>query len=58
LKRILFGIGVSKRPNRAKPKGDNRIYYFIINNFMFDFASIGYFSKKDIAEIKVWRVRE
>jgi len=49
---------VSERSDRVKPKGDNKIYYFIIKIFIFEFSSIGYFSKKDVAEMKVWRIRE
>jgi hypothetical protein len=48
---------VSERSNRVKSKGDNKIYYFIIKTFIFESPSIGYFSKKNVAEMKVWRVR-
>jgi hypothetical protein len=49
---------VSERSDRVKSKGDNKIYYFIIKTFIFEFPSIGYFSKKNVAEVKVWRIRE
>jgi hypothetical protein len=48
---------VSKRLDRKKSKGDNKIYYFIIKIFIFEFPSICCFSKKDVDEVKVWRVR-
>ena len=55
---ICFGISVNERSDRVKSKGDNKIYYFIIKTFMFESPSIGYFSKRDVAEMKVWRNRE
>jgi len=49
---------VSERSDRVKSKYENKIYYFIIKIFIFEFPAIGYFSKKDVAEMKVWRIRE